>query len=162
MIHECSCNASNKNTTVDVKPFEAYCKCGRLQVCAILHNKSFIYEVGYNNYVPHVNIFRRRLMCPSTHAEVNVLKQIIDTRRDKTCKRIRVDMTILRKTHKNEYASSKPCKHCLNLMRSKFISQFINIRNVTYFDGESFITEPLDDIENEYVSSGWNHYYEGY
>lgn len=154
------CKNTIDNPAINLAPFEEFCKCGRLQVCAILHDKSFIYAVGYNNYVPHVNIFRRRLMCPSTHAEVSALKKIIDKRRDKTCKIKRLDMTILRKTNRNEYASSKPCKHCLQIMRSKLISQFINIRKVTYFDGHSFITEHLNDIENDYISSGWNHYYD--
>ena len=101
-------------------------------------------------------------MCPSTHAEVNALKQLIDGRRDRTCKRMRVNMTILRKTHKNEYAISKPCKHCIQMMKSRLISQFINIRDITYFDGNDFVTEPLDAINDEYVSSGWHHYYNGY
>lgn len=143
-----------------ISPFDEYCKCGRLKVCAILHDKSFIYSIGYNNYVPHVNIFRKRLQCPSTHAEIDAIKRLIDTRRDKTRKRLRVDLTVLRKTHKNEYAPSKPCAHCLQLMRSLLIQQFINIHNVTYFDGSSFKTEPFNKLTTEYVSSGWNHYYD--
>jgi hypothetical protein len=143
-----------------VSPFDEYCKCGRLCVCAILHDKSFVYSVGYNNYVPHVNIFRKRLKCPSTHAEIAAIRRLINTRRDKTRKRIRVDLTVLRKTQGNEYALSKPCLHCIQLMRSMFIRQFINIHNVTYFDGSSFKTEPFNDLTSEYVSSGWNHYYD--
>lgn len=143
-----------------VSPFDEYCKCGRLCVCAILHDKSFIYSVGYNNYVPHVNILRKRLRCPSTHAEIAAIRRLIDKRKDKTRKRIRVDLTVLRKTQQNEYALSKPCLHCIQLMRSTFIQQFINIHNVTYFDGSSFRTEPFNDLTSEYVSSGWNHYYD--
>ena len=140
--------------------FDEYCKCGRLQVCAILHNKRSIYAIGYNNFVPHVNIFQRRLQCPSTHAEINALRKVIETRRNKTKKRLKLDLTVLRKNIHNEYATSKPCKHCIEMMKSLLISHFINLRNVTYFDGSQFRTELLTDISSDYVSSGWNHFYD--
>lgn len=140
--------------------FDEYCKCGRLQVCAILHNKKCIYAVGYNNFVPHVNIFQRRLQCPSTHAEINALRKVIDTRRNRTKKRPRLDLTVLRKNTHNEYAASKPCKHCIDMMKSLLVSHFINIRNVTYFDGQEFKTESLSTLSPDYVSSGWSHFYD--
>ena len=138
---------------------ETYCHNGRMQMCAILHDKAFVHAVGYNNYIPHVNIFRKRLLCPSTHAEIDAVKQIIDTCRNPTRKRIRVDMIVFRKNFQNEYGNSKPCKHCVMLLRSQLIRQFLNIRTVTYYDNGRFVTESLEELDNDYVSTGWLNYY---
>ena len=140
--------------------FDSFCKLGRLQVCAVLYNKSFIHEVGYNSFIPHVNIFNRKLSCPSTHAEVDAIRRFIDGCRKKSNKKQRVDMCVLRKNVHDEYCNSKPCKHCLMLLQSDFIKQFIHIRNITYYENGRFITEPLRLIANSYVSTGWLHYYD--
>lgn len=140
--------------------FDSFCKLGRLQMCAVLYNKSFVHAIGYNNLIPHVNIFNRKLYCPSTHAEIDAIRKVIDGCRKKSNKKCRLDMVVLRKNVKNEYCSSKPCKHCLMMLQSDFIKQFIHIRNITYYEDGKFITEPLNSIETEYVSTGWSHYYD--
>ena len=41
------------------------------------------------------------------------------------------------------------------------IRQFLNIRTVTYYDNGRFVTESLEDLDNDYVSTGWLNYYGG-
>jgi tRNA(Arg) A34 adenosine deaminase TadA len=93
------------------------------------------------------------------HAEIDAIKQYISTCRKPTKKRIKAHMVVLRKNVNNEYVTSKPCKHCLDILKSSDIEQFINIKNITHHDGSAFITETLNVIKNNHVSSGWRHYY---
>ena len=140
--------------------FNCYCKRGSLQVCAILSNKSIIHAIGYNNFIPHVNLFNRKLSCPSTHAEIDAIRKVIDGCRKKTNKKCRLDMTVLRMNVNEEYCNSKPCKHCLMVLQSDYVKRFIHIRNITYYEDGEFKTESLESIRNDYVSTGWSHYYD--
>lgn len=142
-----------------VSEFEQFVRAGRYNLCAILYNNTSILAVGYNDYCPHTYIFRKKLSFPSVHAEIDAIKQYIDTCKKPTKKRVKAHMMVLRKNINNEFVTSKPCKHCIEMLKSFKIEQFINIKNITYFDGNEFVTELLNDIKNNHVSSGWRHYY---
>ena len=142
-----------------ITEFEEYNRCGRNSLCAILYTNTNILSIGYNNYTPHININGKKLHIPSVHAEICAVKQLIDSCKKNTKKRIKVDMVVMRKTFEEEFANSKPCKHCIELLKSDNINRFINLRNITYFENGKFITESLKFIKNEHITRGWKHDY---
>ena len=142
-----------------ITEFEEYNRCGRNSLCAILYTNTNILSVGYNNYTPHININGKKLHIPSVHAEICAVKQLLDSCKKSTKKRIKVDMVVMRKTFDEEFANSKPCKHCIELLKSEIIGRFVNLRNITYFENGEFITESLKNITNEHITRGWKRDY---
>jgi deoxycytidylate deaminase len=142
-----------------ITEFEEYNRCGRNSLCAILYTNTNILSIGYNNYTPHININGKKLHIPSVHAEICAVKQLLDSCKKSTKKRIKVDMVVMRKTFDEEFANSKPCKHCIELLKSENIERFVNLRNITYFENGKFITESLKNIKNEHITRGWKRDY---
>jgi deoxycytidylate deaminase len=127
-------------------------------VCAILYNKSKIISVGWNNPLSHAKVFRSTYNLPSTHAEVDALKKYIFTCKSPK-RRIKVHIVVLRKNKTGKFVNSKPCKHCIEFMKSQLVSSFINIRNIIYVEDSEFKETTLNDITNEHVSYGWQHFH---
>ena len=62
--------------------------------------------------------------------------------KDITQKSLKVDLTVIREG----LQESKPCAQCIKFMNTLNL----NIRNITYSNNDSFITEKLKDIENDH------------
>lgn len=142
-----------------ITEFEEFNRCGRNSLCAILYTNTNILSVGYNTYTPHININGKKLHIPSVHAEICAIKHLLDSCKKNTKKRIKVDMIVMRKTFEEQYANSKPCKHCIEFLKSDNIERFINLRNITYFENGTFITESLKNITNSHITRGWKRDY---
>lgn len=127
-------------------------------MCAILYNKANIYAVGYNSYMSHARLFRKRLFIPSVHAEMSAVSKYIKTLVSPTRKRQKLNLIVLRKGSKGDFMDSKPCKHCITLLRSKLVTDFINLHKITFFESGEYKTLTLHELENNHVTKGWRRY----
>ena len=128
-------------------------------MCAILYNKSQIYSVGYNTLISHAHIFRKKYMVPSIHAEVDAIRKFIYERVSPTRKRPKLKLIVLRKNNAGNFMNSKPCKNCISFMKSELVKNFINIREVTFYEDGGFKSCLLSSLESNHISSGWKAMY---
>ncbi len=118
---------------------------------AILVYKNKIYDYGSNNNRTYYNINNRKFFFPTTHAEMNILLNLL---KDNITKK-QFDMYIIRSKN-NEYLFSKPCKNCID-----FIIKSGLIKNIIYTTGcdkiyEKLKVKKIDTNNNFKISSGWN------
>lgn len=128
-------------------------------MCAILYNKSQVYSIGYNKLINHVHIFRKKYIVPSIHAEVDAIRKFIHECDSPTRKRPKLKMIVLRKNKAGNFMNSKPCKNCIAFMKSELVKNFINIREVTFYEECGFKSCLLSTLESNYISSGWKAMY---
>ena len=147
----------NENALLEL--FDNYNKTNS-NMCAILYNKANIYAVGYNSYMSHTRLFRKRLFIPSVHAEMNAVSNYIKTLVSPTRKRRKLNRVVLRKGSKGDFMDSKPCKHCITLLRSKLVTDFINLHKITFFEDGGYKTLSLHELENNHITKGWRRYEE--
>ena len=128
-------------------------------MCAILYNKSSVISIGWNSPLPHAKIFRLTLNLPSTHAEVEVIRKVIFTRTSPTKKRLKANLIVLKQNKSGQFTNSKPCKNCIEFMKSDLVSSFLNLRNITFFENNDFQTVRLSDLTTDHISFGWSKFY---
>ena len=73
-------------------------------------------------------------MVPSIHAEVDAIRKFIYKQVSPTRKRPKLKMIVLRKNNVGNFMNSKPCKNCISFMKSELVKNFINIREVTFYE----------------------------
>ena len=129
-------------------------------MCTILYNKTNIYAIGYNKFMGHVHVFRKKLNVPSIHAEVDAIRKVIYTKVSPTKKRVKLSMIVLRKNNNGKFMSSKPCMHCISFMKSKLVNSFINLREITFYEDDEFKSCSLNELTTDHVSRGWKTIFE--
>ena len=111
-------------------------------MCTILYNKQNIIAIGYNKFITHVHVFKKKFL-------------VIYTKVSPTKKRKKLSLIVLRKNNRGEFMNSKPCMHCIMFMKSKLVNNFINIRDITFFEDNKFKRCTLNELHNNHVSRGW-------
>ena len=124
-------------------------------MCTILYNKQNIIAIGYNKFITHVHVFKKKFLVPSIHAEVDAIRKVIYTKVSPTKKRKKLSLIVLRKNNRGEFMNSKPCMHCIMFMKSKLVNNFINIRDITFFEDNKFKRCTLNELHNNHISRGW-------
>ena len=109
---------------------EAYKAKGPYRLGAVMFRGSNVIISGYNMGVDH--------------AEMRVLNRYSRKPRK------RCDFLVIRVRNNGSFANSKPCLHCLRLLKA---NNYIDRVYYTTSEGE-IIMEKLDDIESSYVTRG--------
>lgn len=130
----------------------------KYNMCAILHNKSKIYYIGYNKFIGHINIFGKKMMLPSRHAEMDVISKLYKSKKNliNKIKKQKLNLIVIRYTKKEIFGNSKPCNNCIKFMKSSGL----HLKKITYYEDNMFKTTTLRDLENDHMSSGWELFYE--
>lgn len=123
----------------------------RMQMCAVLYRKKTIYSIGLSSAITRKRLFTNKLFLPSIHAEVDAITKAFNNYVRVHHKPLHCDMIITRYC-----GTSKPCVHCLELMRNPCFH--IHIHKVTYFMNNRLKTEKLSEINTTHISRGFLEY----
>lgn len=108
--------------------------------CYLLNNVKNPITIAQNDPAKYYNY-------PSTHAEMGAVHKI---RRFKNLPK-KVDLCVFRITNTGVLGNSKPCFHCVDIMRRSSV----NICNVIYSTADgSFCKMKLSELKDSYISRG--------
>lgn len=120
----------------------------KTQMCAVLYRKKIIYAVGLSSYMNRKQLFTSKIFLPSIHAEVDAMMKAFNNYVRMHHRPLHCNIIITRYR-----GTSKPCFHCLELMRNP--SFHIHIHNVTYLVDEKIVTEKLSEMQTTHISRGF-------
>ena len=118
------------------------------QMVAVLYMKKNIYAVGLSSTMNRRQLFTSKLFLPSIHAEVDAMLKAFNNYVRIHHKPLHCNMLVIRYV-----GTSKPCLHCLQLMRNPSFHIFIH--KVTYLEDGNMVTEKLSDIKTNHISRGF-------
>ena len=122
------------------------CKQRTLKSCMFFKHAACITRGGkiYNYAVNDYNTGHSKIIKYSYHAEETLIKKIKETKGKK------YDMFIVRTGPNGNLLNSKPCRHCINIMKKEN-----NIRTIYYSISDTKIgIEKLNKIKSDHVSFG--------
>jgi tRNA(Arg) A34 adenosine deaminase TadA len=121
---------------------------------ALLHHNKIISIPTCNTYY---NSSVSKLY--TTHAEINAIKQLYKSEiylspyMNKIIfnkKYNKLDLCVIRVNNKGKLMNSRPCMHCLKLMKT------IGIRNVYYSSSDTtMVKESVKNMISTHITSGW-------
>ena len=118
------------------------------QMVAVLYMKKNIYAVGLSSTMNRRQLFTSKLFLPSIHAEVDAMLKAFNNYVRIHHKPLHCNMLVIRYV-----GTSKPCLHCLQLMRNPSFHIFIH--KVTYLEDGKMVTEKLSNIKTNHISRGF-------
>lgn len=129
-------------------------------MCAIVFNKSKVLSIGTSLMIPHRKFCGvGRVYVPSVHAEIDALSRLLNDKARLRKKRLNADLFVIsHNSLTSQSSSSKPCKDCIRMMCSGLFSN-LKIRNIYYFSKGEIKKESLENIDTEFISSGWRLWY---
>lgn len=128
-------------------------KRGNRSMAAVIYKGKTIYSIGYSSPLPHMVFANKKVTIPTLHAEMDAYRRAMNEYVRTHKKKLTANILIVRYLQSNYYAHSKPCKNCLEFMRTNINS--ISVKHVIYANNSCLVTRKLMEIKTKHISRGW-------
>lgn len=122
-------------------------------MAAAIYRKNNILAIGFASPITHLKLVNAKSFLPSLHAEMDAFRKFYNSYCRTHKKHISANMLVVRFSSYNYYAISKPCINCLKFLSTNTGS--LSIKNISYANNESIVTEKLENIKTSHISRGW-------